>query len=652
MTTLAIDIETYSSVSLADSGVYRYAEADDFEVLLFAYAYDDQPVEIVDLAQGEKLPHTVQEDICNPGILKTAYNANFERVCLSRHLLGGGKGYLPAEQWQCTMVHALTLGLPGSLEKVAEVLNTEQKDQTGKALIRYFSVPCKPTKANGRRTRNLPGHDPKKWEQFKAYCKQDVEVERDIRKKLNRYPITDQVQREWVLDQKINDAGVMVDQCLVENAIECDTEFYERCYQEAQALTGLENPNSVAQLKEWILENYDLTIESLNKATVAELIEKVNDPKLVRVLELRQKTSKTSTKKYQAIDRAELEDGRVRGLFQFYGAGRTGRWAGRLVQVQNLPRNSLPDLDLARQLVKEGEYDLIDMLYGDVSDTLSQLTRTALVPEPGSRFIVADFSAIEARIIAWLAEESWRMEVFSTHGKIYEASAAQMFHVPIEEITKGSILRQKGKVSELALGYGGGAGALKAMGALEMGLEEEELPGLVTAWRRANPNIVDFWWEVGDAAMDVVKKKTTVRLHHGIEISYESGGMFIRLPSGRRLCYVRPQIRPGKKIKRPTITYEGVGANRQWVRIDTYGPKLVENIVQGIARDCLAEAMLRLDRHGYKIVMHIHDEVVLEAPEGQGSLEEACAIMGEELPWAEGLSLPADGFETCYYMKD
>jgi DNA polymerase len=649
MLTLSIDIETYSSVDLPSCGVYAYASAPDFEILLFGYAIDDGSVKVVDLSQGEEIPESVISDLFNPEVLKTAYNANFERTCLAKYF---GKP-MPPEQWQCTAVHALTLGLPGYLDGVAKVLKLEQqKDDAGKALIRYFCMPCKPTKKNGGRTRNLPEHDPEKWEQFKEYCAQDVEVERDLRYKLSQYPMRKKERKIWELDQKINDSGVLVDMQLVENAIACDEAYQESYFQEAQKLTGLENPNSVAQLKGYIKETTGETVKSLNKEKVAEMLEETKCETVKRVLELRQKMGKTSIKKYQAMERAVCPDGRVRGLFQFYGANRTGRWAGRLVQVQNLPRNSMPDLDLARQLLKAREFELLELFYDSVPEVLSQLIRTALIPSPGCRFIVSDFSAIEARVIAWLAGEDWRMKVFRSHGKIYEASASQMFKVPIEKITKGSPLRQKGKIAELALGYGGAAGALKAMGALEKGLKEEELPGLVDTWRTANPAIVQFWWDIGNAAMDAVKNKSTVQVHHGIEFSYESGGLFLKLPSGRRLCYVQPQIKPHHKFNKPTVTFMGTEQGSNWGRIETYGPKLVENIVQATARDCLADALLRLDKAGYKIVMHVHDEAVLEMPDGEGSVEEACEVMAQPLKWAPDLPLPADGFETGYYMKD
>lgn len=650
VTILSIDIETFSSVDLKRCGVYAYTEAPDFEILLFAYAFNDHPVQVVDLASGETIPDSIDGLLRHPSVIKTAFNANFERTCLAKYL-----GYeMPPEQWKCSSVHALTLGLPLSLDEVAKVLKLQQqKDTAGKALIRYFSVPCKPTKANGGRTRNLPAHDPEKWKQFKAYNAQDVIVERTLRKTLERYPVPQIEQKLWALDQEINDRGVRVDPDLVAHAIACDASYQQRLESEAVALTGLDNPKSVAQLKAWLLEVEGLEVESLSKETVPALLAQAENTTVHRVLELRQEMAKTSIKKYQAMDRARCPDDRIRGLLQFYGANRTGRWAGRLVQVQNLPQNHLKDLDLARQLLMAGKYDTLELLFDSVPGVLSQLVRTAFIPTPGCRFIVADFSAIEARIIAWLAGEKWRMDVFNSHGKIYEASAAQMFKVPVDSITKDSPLRQKGKISELALGYGGSVGALTVMGALKMGLEEAELPELVNTWRQANPNITRFWWDVGNAAMAAVLEKRTVSLHHGLTFSYESGGLFIRLPSGRRLAYVRPRIETDERFRKPVLTYEGLNQEtKQWCRLNTYGPKLVENITQATARDCLAEAMLILDGYGYQIVMHVHDEIVLEVPDDQGSLEVVCEIVGAPLEWAPGLPLRADGFETVYYKKD
>lgn len=647
MSILSVDIETYSSVDLTKCGVYRYTEAADFEILLFGYAYDDQPVKVIDLTQGEKLPRIVWEDLFDPAITKTAFNANFERTCLAKHF-----GIpAPPEQWRCSQAHALTLGLPASLDGVAKCLKlSQQKMREGKSLIRYFSMPCKPTRANGGRTRNRPWDDWQWWQVFKEYCKQDVEVEREIRKKLEHYPMPEQELKLWYLDQKINDFGVKVDTTLVKNAIQCDEDYQKKLLMEAFHLTRLANPNSPAQLKGWLENNHNIEVESLSKDKVEELLAEVNDPTVKRVLELRQEMSKTSVKKYEAMDRAVCSDGRVRGLLQYHGAS-TGRFSGRLVQIHNLPRNSMSDLDLARQILLSGDYESLELLFDSVPEVLSQLIRTAIIPSPGHRFIVSDFSAIEARIVAWLADENWRLEVFNTHGKIYEASAAQMFKVPVESITKGSELRQKGKIAELGLGYGGGVGALKAMGALSMGIEEEELQPLVTAWRQANPNIVKLWWDVERAAMTVVKDRTSVEMAHGVGFSYKSGVMFIRLPSGRSLAYVRPRIELDERFNKDGLTYEGIELGK-WCRINTYGPKLVENIVQAIARDCLAEALLRLDVAGYKIVAHVHDEVVLDVPEGKGSLQQVNSIMSQDISWAPGLSLWAEGFESEYYKKD
>jgi len=638
MRTLSIDIETYSSVDLSKHGVFRYVEADDFEILLFAYAFDDEPVQVVDLAQGEELPADVWQALTDPRVIKTAFNAAFERTCIARHF-----GIpMPPEQWRCTQIHALSLGLPGHLKDVAEALKLkQQKDAAGKRLIRYFSVPCKPTKANGGRSRNMPYHDILRWQAFKDYCRQDVEVERAIRKKLERYPL--QEQKLWELDQKINEQGVRLDPQLIQHAIRCATKYQERLEEEAIRLTGLENPNSLIQLKAWLREE-GMEAESLTKKTVPQLLKAANGS-TKRVLEIRQELSRSSIKKYEAMERAICRDGRARGLLQFYGANRTGRWAGRLIQVHNLPRNDLPDLDLARRLLREGRYEDLELLFGSVSDVLSQLIRTAFIPSPGCRLIVSDFSAIEARVIAWLAGEKWRLDVFNSHGKIYEASASQMFGVPIEQITKGSPLRQKGKVAELALGYQGSVGALKQMGAIEMGLKEEELPELVSTWRIANPRIVQFWRDVEGAALEAVRNQKTVTLHHRLEFRYESGILFLRLPSGRRLAYVRPRVEVDDRFNKETLTYES-GKTRE----KTYGGKLVENIVQAVARDCLAEALLRLDEAGYQIVMHVHDEIV--ADQAHGSAEEMAAIMSEPISWAPGLPLAAEAFETDYYMKE
>ncbi|MFC0475722.1 DNA polymerase [Robertmurraya beringensis] len=649
MKLLSIDIETYSSVDLIKSGVYAYCESSDFEILLFAYAVDDEEVQVVDLASGEKIPTDVLEAITDPAVIKTAYNANFERTCLAKHF----NKPMPPDQWRCSSVHALMLGLPGYLDGVAKCLKLkEQKLKEGKSLIRYFSVPCKPTKVNEGRSRNLPEHDLDKWVTFKDYCKQDVEVERQIRKKLEAFPITKVEQKLWELDQKINDEGVLIDKGLVINAIQADKAFQDKLFEEAVRLTGLENPNSPAQLKGWLLKQ-GIEVDSLAKKNVEALMGEVENQEVKRLLELRQAMSKTSVKKYEAMDRSICPDQRIRGLLQFYGANRTGRWAGRLVQIHNLPRNSLIDLQIARDLLKSGNYEALELLFDSVSDVLSQLIRTAFIPSQGNRFIVADFSAIEARVIAWLGGERWRMDVFQSHGKIYEASAAQMFKVPIETIDKGSPLRQKGKIAELALGYGGSKGALMQMGALEMGLTEDELPELVSAWREANPNIVKLWWGIEAAAIKAVKEKAVVKMQYGLTFHYTKGILFITLPSGRSLAYVRPRIGIDERFGKEQLTYEGTEqGSKQWGRIPTYGGKLTENIIQAIARDCLAVAMLRLDEVGYRINFHVHDEVILDVPIGTGSMEEVENIMGQSINWAPGLPLGADSFETFYYKKD
>ncbi len=657
MDVLGIDIETYSPVPLPKSGVYPYAEHPDFSVLLFGYAFNDDPVRVVDLAGGEQLPGEVYDALTDHRVLKTAYNAAFERICLSRFLDAGE--FLPAEQWACTMVQALTLGLPGHLAEVARVLfngqQEKQKMAEGKALIRYFCIPCRPTKANGGRTRNLPQHAPEKWAIFKSYCGQDVEVERAIRLKIARYPLTESERRLWVLDQQINDRGILIDLPLVRQAIRCDEEDKARAMAEAVRLTGLDNPASVAQLKEWLFEETAETVTSLNKKTIPAMLKATDNDTVRQVLLLRQELSKTSVKKYTAMENAVGADSRVRGLLQFYGANRTGRWAGRLVQVQNLPQNKYKDLDLARRLLLEGDFDMIDLLYGGVQNVLSQLIRTAFIPDAGYRFLVADFSAIEARVIAWLAGEEWRLEVFRTHGKIYEASAAAMFKVPIESITKASPLRQKGKVAELALGYQGGPRALIAMGALDMGLAEDELPGLVSAWRESNPHIVQLWWDTERAAIEALRTKGTVKLRMGVSYTYEKGMLFANLPSGRRLAYARPKMEPHPKLDKLSLTYEGLDQiTKKWRQLPTYGGKLVENLVQAIARDCLAAALVQLDAAGYPIRMHVHDEAVIEVPAAgvEAELVKACAIMGRPLDWAPGLPLRADGFVCNYYKKD
>ena len=641
---LEMDIETFSDVDLIKCGVYAYADSPAFEVLLFAYSFDGGETRVIDLAQGEELPGEVAEAVFDGSVVKTAFNANFERTCLSKHF---GR-YLPPDSWHCSAVQAAVLALPRSLEDVGAVLGLdEQKMREGKELIRYFCVPCKPTKANGGRRRNLPCHAPEKWELFKTYCMRDVDVEKSIRRKLCKFPIPEGEMELYRLDQRINDRGVLVDMGLVRQAVVCERLHKEVVTRRAYELTGLENPNSVAQLKGWLGEN-GVEAESLSKKAVSEMIGE-SDGEVEELLRLRLLMAKTSVKKYEAMKRSVCSDGRVHGLLQFYGANRTGRWAGRLVQVQNLPQNHIEDLELARRLVREGRFEDVEMLYDYTSNVLSELIRTAFVPEPGCRFVVADFSAIEARVLAWLAGERWRLEVFSSHGKIYEASASAMFHVPIEEVTKGSTLRQKGKIAELGLGYGGAAGALVSMGALDMGLSEDDLPPLVAAWRRANPHITQFWWDVDKAAVEAVTKRTGTRAGR-IGFEYRSGILFVMLPSGRKLAYVKPRMAVNK-FGREGLTYEGILENKKWGRIETYGPKLVENIVQGTARDLLAEAMLRVERKGYPIVMHCHDEIIAEVPEGSGSVEEMCGVMAVRPSWAEGLPLRADGYECPFYQK-
>lgn len=641
---LGIDIETFSDVDLIKSGVYAYADSPAFEVLLFAYCFDGGETRVIDLAQGEVLPEEVAEAVFDGSVVKTAFNANFERTCLSKYF---GR-YLPPDSWHCSAVQAAVLALPRSLEDVGAVLGLdERKMKEGKELIRYFCVPCKPTKANGGRRRNLPCHAPEKWEVFKSYCVRDVDVEKAIRRKLGKFPIPEREMDVYRLDQRINDRGVLVDMGLVRQAVRCERLHKEVVTGRAYELTGLENPNSVAQLKGWLGEN-GVEAESLSKKVVAEMIEGA-DGEVEELLRLRLLMAKTSVKKYEAMERSVCSDGRVHGLLQFYGANRTGRWAGRLVQVQNLPQNHLPDLELARRLVREGRFEDVELFYGSTPEVLSELIRTAFVPEEGCRFVVADFSAIEARVLAWLAGETWRLEVFSSHGKIYEASAAAMFHVPVEEVTKGSPLRQKGKIAELGLGYGGAAGALISMGALDMGLSEEELPSLVAVWRRANPHITQFWWDVDKAAVEAVVKRTRTRAGR-IAFEYRSGILFVMLPSGRRLAYVKPRMGVNR-FGREGLTYEGILENKKWGRIETYGPKLVENIVQGTARDLLAEAMLRVEKKGYPIVMHCHDEIIAEVPERTGSVEEMCEMMAVCPSWAEGLPLRADGYECGFYQK-
>lgn len=646
MKTLSIDIETYSDVPLPKTGVYRYCESPNFEILLFAYSIDSQPVQIVDLACGEKIPEEIIAALEDDTIIKWAFNAAFERICLSRFLGYPTGTYLNPEGWRCSMIWAATMGLPLSLEGVGAVLGLEKQKLTeGKDLIKYFCQPCAPTKANGGRTRNKPFHAPDKWETFKRYNIRDVETEMGIQYKLRKFPVPDSAWDEYHIDQEINDRGVKLDMELVHQAIAMDTRSREELTAAMKNITSLENPNSVQQMKQWLSDN-GVETNTLDKKAVSELL-KDAPTKLKDVLTLRQQLAKSSVRKYQAMEKTVCSDERARGMFQFYGANRTGRFSGRNIQLQNLPQNHLPDLAQARSLVRKGDFDAVEFLYEDVPDTLSQLIRTAFIPRENNLFYVADFSAIEARVIAWFAGESWRQRVFEKGGDIYCASASQMFKVPVEKHGINGHLRQKGKIAELALGYGGSIGALKAMGALEMGLSEEELPALVDAWRQSNPRIVEFWWAVDRAVMEAVKYKHTTT-DYGLTFSYKSGMLFITLPSGRKLAYVKPKIGTNK-FGGSCITYEGVGGTKKWERIDSYGPKFVENIVQATARDILCYAMKTL--RCCSIVMHIHDELVIEA-DPKVSLDAICEQMGRTPPWAEGLILRADGYITPFYKKD
>lgn len=644
MKRMNIDIETYSSSNLAECGVYRYAEDPDFEVLLFGVSVDGGPVRCFDLKEGEKLPEDIEAGLLDESVTKTAFNAQFERICLSRYL---GQ-YLRPDSWRCTMVGSLHLGLPGSLEAVGSVLGIEkQKMKEGRDLIKYFCVPCKETKTNGRRTRNLPEHAPDQWKLFKEYNVRDVETEMAIADKISRFPVPDQVWEQYVLDQYINDAGVGIDMTFAEAAIRCDEELRAKYLKRAREITGLENPNSPIQIKEW-LADHGHPMETLTKKDVREAVQKAQG-EVREVLELRQLMSKSSVKKYTAMENCCCSDGRAHGLLQFLGAGRTGRWAGRLVQVQNLPRNEISDLEVARNLIRSGHFEAAELLYDSVPDVLSQLIRTAFVPAEGCEFLVADYSAVEARYLSWMAGEEWRMQVFANDGDIYAETASRMFHKPVGKHGPNAELRQRGKVSELAQGYGGSVGALKAMGALDLGIPEEDLKPMVDTWRAANPKIVQLWWDVGDAVVRVIKDKMPQQVRN-LRIRYESGFLIITLPSGRSLYYAKPRI-VVNEYNRESITYEGVGSTKKWERIESYGPKFIENITQAACRDLLAEAMLRLDRAGYKVVMHIHDEVVIEAEEGT-DLEAVCQIMGQTPSWAPGLKLTAAGFKCKFYQKD
>ena len=639
---LSIDIETYSSVNLQKAGVYKYAESPDFDILLFGYSVDGGAVHVIDLACGEKIPAEIVDALSDESVTKWAFNAQFERVCLSNYL----ETWLSPDSWHCTMVWSATLGLPLSLEGVGAVLGLEKQKLTeGKNLIKYFCVPCAPTKTNGGRTRNLPQHDMEKWEQFKAYNLRDVETEMSIQKKLSRFPVPDSIWDEYHLDQEINDRGIGLDMTLVEQAIAIDSISRKNLTQQIQNLTDLDNPNSVAQMKGWLSDN-GLEMDTLGKKAVAETL-KTAPKHLADVLSLRQQLAKSSVKKYTAMQTAVCKDSRARGMFQYYGANRTGRFAGRIIQLQNLPQNHMSDLADARVLVRSGNYDALELLYDDIPDTLSQLIRTAFVPQDGRKFIVADFSAIEARVLAWLVGEKWRMQVFADGKDIYCSSASQMFGVPVEKHGINGHLRQKGKIAELALGYGGSVGALKSMGALEMGLTEEELQPLVNAWRNANPMITAMWWDIDRAV------KTTVREHiptevAGLKFTYESGFLFMKLPSGRRLAYVKPRMGINQ-FGSESVTYEGMGATKKWERLESYGPKFCENAIQAIARDILVYAMQTL--RNCSIVAHVHDELIIEA-DRRMSLSAVCEQMGRTPPWAKGLLLRADGYECDFYKKD
>ena len=646
MKTLSLDLETYSSADLNKTGVYRYAESPDFCILLFGYSVDGGDVKVVDIASGETVPEAILSALMDDTVEKWAFNSSFERVCLSRFIGLPTSEYLDSTSWKCSMVWSAYMGLPLSLEGSGAVLGLEkQKLSEGKDLIRFFCRPCKPTEANGQRTRNLPTDAPDKWLTFKAYNKRDVETELAIQAKLAKFPVPDEVWDEYHIDQEINDRGISVDMTMVREAIAIDSQSRERLMALMREMTELDNPNSVQQMKQWLSDN-GLETDTLGKKAVKELLKTAPAP-LGEVLSLRQQLAKSSVKKYQAMENAACADGRCRGMFQFYGANRTGRFAGRLVQLQNLPQNHLPDLEEARALVRSGDYDALDMLYDSVPEVLSELIRTAFVPSSGNKFIVADFSALEARVLSWIAGEDWRLKVFESGGDIYCASASQMFGVPVEKHGVNGHLRQKGKISELALGYGGSVGALKAMGALDMGLTEDELHPLVTAWRSANPNIVRFWLDVDRAVMRAVREHINSEVR-GIRFSWQSGMLFITLPSGRKLTYIKPRIGMNQ-FGSDCVTYEGVGSTKQWERLESYGPKFVENITQATSRDILCYAMKTL--RCCNIVAHIHDEVVIDADKRM-SLEAVCEQMGRTPPWAPGLKLRADGFECNFYKKD
>lgn len=655
MAHLSIDIETKSSIEIGKAGLYRYAQSPDFGILLFAYQMDEGPVEIIDLAQGEEIPRQVVEALQDPGITKHAYNAAFEWYCLNT------AGYrTPLEQWRCTMAHSLYCGYPAGLDATGKAVGLPQDKQklaAGKALIRYFCVPCKPTKNNGNRTWNLPKHAPEKWELFKGYCRQDVVAEHNILRRLEQFPMPEEEERLWQMDVRMNAFGVRVDEELTDGALYIDERSRQDLMGEAMGITGIDNPNSTVQLMEWLEKNGTET-DNLRKATVTDLLAGQPADNMKHMLEIRQQLGKTSVKKYEAIRKAKGEDGRVRGLTQYYGANRTGRWAGRLVQMQNLPRNYIGTLDEARKLVEQKNYEGLRMIYGNVPDTLSQLIRTAFIPSEGNKFVVADFSAIEARVIAWLAGEQWVNEVFATHGKIYEATASQMFHVPVEKIKKGNpeySLRQKGKVATLALGYQGGTAALIAMGALDMGLTEEELPDIVARWRNANRRICDLWYRVEQAAL-MAMQTAQPQAVNGLVFSLEGDLLYgqtfltVQLPSGRKLFYPKPFLQENQ-FGKLALHYYSTGSSKKWGVESTYGGKMTENIVQAVARDCLAETLKRIEDRGLHVVFHVHDEVIIDAPE-ETTVDEVCGLMAEPIPWAPGLILKGAGFEGQYYKKD
>lgn len=645
---LHIDLETYSDIDIGKCGAYRYADSPSFEILLLAYAYDDGPVTVIDVAQKEGWPTQVLDDILSSDITKVAHNAAFERICLSKFL----NTHLDPKAWHCTMVHALSLGFPASLADVGKALNLgedKQKMAIGKRLITYFCKPCKPTQANGQRTRNYPHHDPEKWDLFKEYNRQDVVTEQAIYDKLMKFPLPESERILYCLDQSINDYGIGVDTDLMDNVIGYSKEYEATLRKECEELTGGINIHSIVQLKQWLTEQEGRQIDSLTKDDVDQLLKLDLKPNSRRILELRQETGKTSVKKYEAFERSICSDGRIHGAFQFYGAGRTGRWAGRLIQPQNFPRNAFEDIALARQMVKSKQWDEIEMLYGSMNDVFSTLIRTLIVPPQGMTFAIADYSAIEARVVAWMADEKWRQDVFAKGGDIYCMSATQMFGVPVEKHGQNSHLRKKGKVAELACGYGGGVGALRKMGGEQMGLSEKEMDDIVKKWRRSSPHVVKLWRELGDAAIEAIDTRLRVKCSHGVSFKYAKGILFMTLPSGRSLAYVQPRF-DGREL-----TYMGMNqTTRKWERTKTWGGKLTENLIQAIARDCLAVSMTKIQQSGYHIVMHVHDEVIVEVPskDAEGHLKRIEELMGEPIDWAPGLILTADGFNSPYYRKD